>query len=124
MNLRHHKAQMTSIFAGKTPFIVLVSLLAATPLAAQTVLEKAARDETANVADTDPAMAAAMRKAQSTLADFLKVAAAPKPGTLGFSLKVAVREGERVEYFGLLLLPTMAASFPARSIIRRAWFTR
>ena len=90
---------MTSIFAGKTPFIVLVSLLAATPLAAQTVLEKAARDETANVADTDPAMAAAMRKAQSTLADFLKVAAAPKPGTLGFSLKVAVREGERVEYF-------------------------
>ena len=40
-----------------------------------------------------------MRKAQSTLADFLKVAAAPKPGTLGFSLKVAVREGERVEYF-------------------------
>jgi|SRR6516162_9090036 len=48
---------MTSIFAGKTPFIVLVSLLAATPLAAQTVLEKAARDETASVADTDPAMA-------------------------------------------------------------------
>ena len=40
-----------------------------------------------------------MRKAQSTLADFLKVAAAPKPGTLGFSLKVAVREDERVEYF-------------------------
>jgi uncharacterized protein YegJ (DUF2314 family) len=90
---------MTSIFAGKTPFFVLVSLLAAAPLAAQTVLEKAARDETATVADTDPAMAAAMRKAQSTLADFLKVAAAPKPGTQGFSLKVAVREGERVEYF-------------------------
>ena len=44
-------------------------------------------------------MAAAMRKAQSTLADFLKVAAAPRPGTQGFSLKVAVREGERVEYF-------------------------
>jgi uncharacterized protein YegJ (DUF2314 family) len=62
-------------------------------------LEKAARDETATVADTDPAMAAAMHKAQSTLADFLKVAAAPKPGTQGFSLKVAVREGERVEYF-------------------------
>ena len=40
-----------------------------------------------------------MRKAQSTLADFLKVAAAPRPCTQGFSLKVAVREGERVEYF-------------------------
>jgi len=90
---------MTSIFAGKTPLIVLISLLTATPLAAQTVLEKAARDETASVADTDPAMAAAMCKAQSTLADFLKVAAAPRPCTQGFSLKVAVREGERVEYF-------------------------
>ena len=40
-----------------------------------------------------------MRKAQSTLADFFKVAAALRPGTKGFSLKVAVREGERVEYF-------------------------
>ena len=40
-----------------------------------------------------------MRKAQATLADFLKIAAAPKPGTQSFSLKVAVREGERVEYF-------------------------
>jgi len=90
---------MTSIFAAKAPFIVLISFLAATPLAAQTILEKAARDEIAAVANTDPNMAAAMRKAQSTLADFLKAAAAPRPGTQGFSLKVAVREGERVEYF-------------------------
>ena len=90
---------MTSKFAGKAPFIVLFSLLAATPLTAQTILEKAARDEIAAVADTDPNMAAAMRKAQSTLADFLKVATAPRPDTQGFSLKVAVREGERVEYF-------------------------
>ena|SRR3974390_183557 len=90
---------MTSIFAAKAPFIVLISFLAATPLAAQTILEKAARDEIAAVANTDPNMAAAMRKAQSTLADFLKVAAAPRPGAQGFSLKVAVREGDRAEYF-------------------------
>ena len=90
---------MTSMFAGKTPFIVLIGLLAATPLAAQTILEKAARDEIATAADNDPSMAAAMRNAQATLADFLKVAAALKPGTQGFSLKVAVREGEHVEYF-------------------------
>lgn len=87
------------MFAGKTSVIALIGLLAATPLAAQTVLEKAARDEIATVANTDPNMAAAMRKAQSTLADFLKIAAAPRPGTQGFSLKIAVREGERVEYF-------------------------
>jgi uncharacterized protein YegJ (DUF2314 family) len=87
------------MFAGKTPFIALIGLLTASPLAAQTVLEKAARDEIATVAASDPAMAAAIRKAQSTLADFLKLAAAPKPGTDNFSLKVAVHEGERVEYF-------------------------
>ena len=54
---------MTSIFAAKAPLIILISLLAATPLAAQTILEKAARDEIAAVANTDPNMAAAMRKA-------------------------------------------------------------
>jgi uncharacterized protein YegJ (DUF2314 family) len=87
------------MFAGKTPFIALIGLLTASPLAAQTVLEKAARDEIATVSASDPAMAAAIRKAQSTLADFLKLAAAPKPGTDNFSLKVAVHEGESVEYF-------------------------
>src|SRR6516164_3663437 len=40
-----------------------------------------------------------IRKARSTLADFLKLAATPRPGTDAFSLKVAVHEGERVEYF-------------------------
>ena len=84
---------------GKTPFIALIGLFAASPLAAQTILERAARDEIATVADSDPAMAAAIRKARSTLADFLKLTATPRPGTDAFSLKVAVHEGERVEYF-------------------------
>ena len=84
---------------GKTPFIALIGLLAASPLGAQTILERAARDEIATVADSDPAMAAAIRKARSTLADFLKLTATPRPGTDAFSLKVAVHEGERVEYF-------------------------
>ena len=84
---------------GKTPFIALIGLFAASPLAAQTILERAARDEIATVADSDPAMAAAIRKARSTLADFLKLVATPRPGTDAFSLKVAVHEGERVEYF-------------------------
>ena len=84
---------------GKTPFIALIGLFAASPLAAQTILERAARDEIATVADSDPAMAAAIRKARSTLADFLKLTATPRPGTDTLSLKVAVHEGERVEYF-------------------------
>jgi uncharacterized protein YegJ (DUF2314 family) len=84
---------------GIAAFIAVLASLIASQLAAQTVMEKAARDETATVADTDPVMAAAMRKAQATLADFLKLAAAPRPGTEAFAVKVAVREGERGEYF-------------------------
>jgi uncharacterized protein YegJ (DUF2314 family) len=99
------------MFLRKKPMIVITGVLVATPLAAQTVLEKAARDEIATVANTDPNMAAAMRKAQSTLADFLKVAAAPRPGTQGFSLKVAVREGERVEYFWITPFTNSGSQF-------------
>jgi uncharacterized protein YegJ (DUF2314 family) len=73
--------------------------LAAAPIAAQTLTEKAMRDETVEVAKTDPAMAAAMRKAQAKLPDFLAIAAAPKPGMKGFAVKVAIRDGGDAEYF-------------------------
>ena len=96
---------------GKTPFIALIGLLAASPLGAQTILERAARDEIATVADSDPAMAAAIRKARSTLADFLKLAATPRPGTDAFSLKVAVHEDERVEYFWITPFSNSGAQF-------------
>ena len=96
---------------GKTPFIALIGLLAASPLGAQTILERAARDEIATVADSDPAMAAAIRKARSTLADFLKLTATPRPGTDAFSLKVAVHEGERVEYFWITPFSNSGAQF-------------
>jgi uncharacterized protein YegJ (DUF2314 family) len=103
---------------GIAAFVAVLPSPVASQLAAQTVMEKAARDETATVADTDPNMAAAMRKAHATLADFLKIAAESRPGTQAFSLKVAVREGERVEYFWITPFTNRAASFPARSTIR------
>jgi uncharacterized protein YegJ (DUF2314 family) len=103
---------------GIAAFVAVLASPVASQLAAQTVMEKAARDETATVADTDPNMAAAMRKAHATLADFLKIAAESRPGTQAFSLKVAVREGERVEYFWITPFTNRAASFPARSTIR------
>lgn len=96
---------------GKTLFLLLFGLLVAAPVAAQTVLEKATRDEIATVADTDPNMAAAMRKAQATLADFLKIAAAPRPGTTGFAVKVAIREGEHAEYFWMAPFSSNAGQF-------------
>jgi uncharacterized protein YegJ (DUF2314 family) len=73
--------------------------LAPKPAAAQTITQKAERDELAIVAKSDPAMAAAMSKARKTLPDFLSVAAAPKPGMEGFAVKVAIREGDKAEYF-------------------------
>jgi uncharacterized protein YegJ (DUF2314 family) len=94
-----HRQFMTS--AG---YAVLLSAAVAAglnpePARAQTITQKAERDELAIVAKSDPTMARAMSKARQTLPDFLSVAAAPKPGMEGFAVKVAVREGDNAEYF-------------------------
>ncbi|MGD0150684.1 MAG: DUF2314 domain-containing protein [Xanthobacteraceae bacterium] len=73
--------------------------LASSPVTAQSPTEKAERDELAIVANNDPTMAAAMRKARATLMDFLAIAAAPKSGMDTFAVKVAIREGKDAEYF-------------------------
>ena len=65
----------------------------------RTILEKAVRDEVTSVAADDPTMAAAMSKARSTLPEFLTLAQKPPPGTGRFTVKVAVRDGTKVEYF-------------------------
>lgn len=78
---------------------VVACALASNPAAAQSPTEKAERDEISIVGDNDPAMAAAMRKARATLADFLTLAAAPKPNMDTFAVKVAIREGNDAEYF-------------------------
>ncbi len=66
---------------------------------AQSPLEQAKRDDIAIVPDNDPAMDAAMTKARATLADFLALAAAPKPDMTTFSVKIGIRDGAQVEYF-------------------------
>jgi uncharacterized protein YegJ (DUF2314 family) len=66
---------------------------------AQTILQKAERDEIAIVANDDPTMAAAFRQARATLNDFLTIAAAPKPNMENFAVKVAVHDGDNNEYF-------------------------
>jgi uncharacterized protein YegJ (DUF2314 family) len=76
--------------------------LPASPSAAQPITEKAERDEVALVAKSDPAMAAAMRKARDSLSDFLKIAAAPPEKTEGFAVKVAIRDGAHAEYFWIV----------------------
>ena len=65
----------------------------------ETIIEKASRDGIVNVAKGDPDMAAAMRRARASLPEFLALTDAPRPGMSGFSVKVAVHEGDRTEYF-------------------------
>lgn len=58
---------------------------------AQSILEKAQRDNVVSIPDDDPDMAAAMRKARATLPEFFALAQAPKPTTINFAVKVGVR---------------------------------
>ena len=81
---------------------------------AQTVLDKAERDELFYVSKNDPHMANAMRKARATLPEFLAVARAPKPPTEGFSVKVAVREGNNAEYFWIVPFEEKSGRFTGK----------
>ncbi len=79
--------------------LVAAAIAAVQAFPAQSITEKAERDEVALVPKNDPAMAAAMTKARATLPDFLKLAAAPPAKTDAFAVKVAIRDGAHVEYF-------------------------
>lgn len=67
--------------------------------ATSAITAKAERDEIEIVANDDPLMAAAMRKARETLAAFLAIADSPGSAMEGFAVKIALREGCDVEYF-------------------------
>lgn len=84
---------------GQALLIGVLSTAAMTPSAAQSLTDKAERDELAIVPNNDPVMAAAMRKARSSLREFLTTAASPTSAMQGFAVKVAVRDGRNTEYF-------------------------
>ena len=80
--------------------LALALLLCASAIAhAQSVLDRAKKDELAFMDDEDPAMREAFQKARASLDEFLSKARSPAAGTTGYSLKVGVRDGEKVEYF-------------------------
>lgn len=93
---------------------LVAGLVACHSASAQTVLQKAERDEIAMVAQDDPAMAAAMSKARATLGDFLKIAAAPKPSMGNFAVKVAVHDGDQNEYFWIAPFANQDGRFSGR----------
>ncbi len=80
-------------------FSVATLLLNASLASAQSLYEKASKDELAYMGDQEPAMKKAMQRARAELDQFLAIAKAPPPNTESFSLKVAIAEGRDVEYF-------------------------
>jgi uncharacterized protein YegJ (DUF2314 family) len=82
--------------------IAALAILVATSAAAETLLERAKRDELAFVEKDDAEMAAAMRRARAALPDFLKLARAPRPRTRDFAVKVGITENDDIEYFWIL----------------------
>ncbi|RDZ29224.1 YegJ family protein [Lysobacter silvisoli] len=66
---------------------------------AQTLVERAQRDEVALTRAEDPKMQAAYAKARAGLDEFLALQREPPAHLTGFSVKVGVKEGERTEFF-------------------------
>lgn len=80
--------------------ILSVCLLVTAPLVgAQSISEKAEKDEVVVRRDDDPEMRKALSRAQKTLPEFLKLVANPKPGTSSYALKVGISDGANTEYF-------------------------
>lgn len=92
-------------------FLAALLLAVAMPAAAQSLQERAKADELVFMADEEPAMRRAFEKARATLDDFLQKAKSPPPGTVGYSLKVGIRDGKDVEYFWLGNLAESGAGF-------------
>jgi uncharacterized protein YegJ (DUF2314 family) len=77
----------------------LIAIFAFTTVSAQTLSDKADRDELTFMQDEEPAMQLAFAKARSELDQFLAIAKSPAPTLVAFSLKVGIREGGNTEYF-------------------------
>jgi uncharacterized protein YegJ (DUF2314 family) len=94
--------------------LALILALCATPGGAQTISDKARRDEVVKVPQDDPDMASAMRNARATLPNFLALARAPPPSTTSFSVKVAVSDGSLTEYFWVVQFEGKGGQYSGR----------
>jgi uncharacterized protein YegJ (DUF2314 family) len=95
------------------PVHLAVTALIAIPAtaAAQSISEKAAKDEVVFRQDSDPAMRKALSKAAATLPEFLKLAANPKTGTSSYALKVGIADSQYTEYFWVNNFSKVGSSF-------------
>lgn len=92
--------------------IVAVALIAFKPHSG--ALERALMDDVTMMSDDDPRMQAAFNKARDTLDEFLALAAAPKPNTDSYALKVAISHMGRTEYFWITPFTRTGETFSGR----------
>jgi uncharacterized protein YegJ (DUF2314 family) len=85
-----------------TAIAILIVLVATSSALAQTVLERANKDEMTLMPDEDPAMSKAFAKARAELDDFLQKKRSPPPNAEGFAVKVGIAEGKNTEYFWIV----------------------
>jgi uncharacterized protein YegJ (DUF2314 family) len=78
---------------------LLGSLLCPVVASSQDLNDRVKRGEVSTMPSDSPAMAAAFRKAQASLDDFLKIAAHPPPGVASLALKIRISEGKKREQF-------------------------
>lgn len=79
--------------------LVLASFFAASLAVGETVSEQAAKGELLYMQDEGPAMQKAFAKAADSLDEFLAKAKAQSAEHTAFSMKVAISQGSRTEYF-------------------------
>ncbi len=89
---------------NKMVLTLLLAAVVSNPVEAQSLLDKAKRDDTATVRTGDPDMDAAMRKARATASEFLVLARAPKPSMKDFAVKLAIPYAEGNEYLWLRIV--------------------
>jgi uncharacterized protein YegJ (DUF2314 family) len=80
---------------------IWLALLAMEQASAQTVLERAKRDEVANVPDSDPDMQLAFKRARERRSEFLALVRVKRPTIEMMAVKIAVHDGDDIEYFWL-----------------------
>ncbi len=71
---------------------LIAAFLALVPVQAQTLEEKIKNDDVLVIPKGDPAMADAVRRAQGSLTDFLKILANPPPSTSYISVKIGIQD--------------------------------
>ena len=95
-------------------FAIAIAVLAFLKQERAGLMEKVQTDDVAFVSSDDALMRAAFKKAQSTLEEFLALAASPPPNTDSFAVKVAVHQGSATEYFWITPFASSEGSFSGR----------